>query len=110
MNPTELQQKLGKAAERARKWKGEHRRLEGISRGETRKRDTRRKIWIGAWVLKEMRDNSALRQKFAEHIRTAKLRNGEAALFAEFIDAAPERADARAGAVCPRTPEDTDAR
>lgn len=109
MDRTELELKLEKAKERARKWQGEHRRLEGIKRGETRKRDTRRKIWIGAWTLNEMRENHELRQKFAAHIRTAKLRKGEAELFADLIDAS-ERADARAGAVCPRTPEDTGAR
>jgi len=110
MERTELELKLEKAKERARKWQGEHRRLEGIKRGEHRKRDTRRKIWIGAWALNEMQKDLALREKFAAHLGTVKLRKGEADLFADFVDRKDERADARAGAVCPRTPEDTTAR
>jgi hypothetical protein len=107
MDRETIEERLEKAKQRAQKWQGEHRRLEGIKRGETRRRDTRRKIWAGGWLLNVIKEDAGLREKFAAHLRTTKFRKGEAELFADLIGVSLDRADARAGAVCPRTPEDT---
>ena len=86
MDRDDLEARLRQARERAQKWKGEHQRLEGIKRVSDRKRETRKKIWAGGWLLAAIKDDPILRQKLAEHLRTVKFRKGERDLFADVLD------------------------
>lgn len=85
MDRENLEERLRMARERAQKWKGEHQRLEGIKRISDRKRETRKKIWAGGWLLSAIKDDPIIRRKFAEHLRTVKFRKGERDLFADLL-------------------------
>ncbi len=85
MDRESLEERLRVARERAQQWKGESQKLEGIKRVSDRKRETRKKIWAGGWLLKAIKDDPIIRQKFAEHLRTVKFRKGERDMFADIL-------------------------
>jgi len=85
MDPEKLQERLQQAKARAQRWKGESTRLEGIQRGEDRRRQTRKKIWVGGWLLKAIAEDAMLRQKLLEHLRTVKFRKGEREMFVDLL-------------------------
>jgi len=89
MDRENLEARLHQARERAQKWQGERQRLEGIKRGDDRRRDTRKKIWAGGWLLNTIKDDAIIRQKFTEHLRTVKFRKGERELFADVLGEEP---------------------
>ncbi len=86
MDRTSLEERVARAKQQAQRWKGEAQRLEGIQRVTDRKQETRRKIWIGAWTLREIEKDPALRAKLVAHLRTVKFRRGEKELFSEFLN------------------------
>ena len=91
MDLKKLEERRQLAEQRVQQWQGEKTRLDGIKRGEERKQDTRRKIWVGGYFLNKMREDAALRQSFIEHLRTLKFRGNDRELFREFLqqDAGP---------------------
>jgi hypothetical protein len=85
MKHRSLDERLAAAKNRAARWLGEVEHLEKVGFVIEKKRETRRKIWVGAWALNEMKKDRALLRKFVEHLRSAKLRKGEAELFEELL-------------------------
>src|SRR5262245_38259061 len=85
MDRESLEERLRQARERAQKWTGESQRLEGIKRVSDRKRETRKKIWAGGWLLNAIKDDPIIRRKFAEHLRTVQFRKGERDMFADVL-------------------------
>ena len=61
-------------------------RLDGIKRSEDRKRETRKKIWVGAWALNEIAKDPSLRAKLVAHLRTVNFRKGERELFEDLLN------------------------
>jgi hypothetical protein len=86
MDRENLLERIRHAKERAQKFKGEHQRLEGRLKHVDRKRDARRKIWAGGWLLKAIQSDAELREKLKQHLRTANFRKGEQDLFADLLD------------------------
>jgi hypothetical protein len=86
MDKPTIEERMRVAKERAQRWKGEAERLEGIKRSRERKEETRRKIWAGGWLLREIASDAALRARLVAHLQSAKLRRGERELFADLIN------------------------
>jgi len=86
MDRSVLEERMRIARERAAKWKGEEQRLDGIKRSEDRKRETRKKIWVGAWALNEIAKDPSLRAKLVAHLRTVNFRKGERELFEDLLN------------------------
>jgi hypothetical protein len=89
MDRESLEERLRAARERAQRWKGESERLEGIKRVSDRKRETRKKIWAGGWLLNVIKDDAIIRRKFTEHLRSVKFRKGEREMFSDVLGDAP---------------------
>ncbi len=96
MDRSALEERMRIAKERSAKWRGEEERLGGIKRSEDRKRETRKKIWVGAWALGEIARDPALRDKLIAHLRTVKFRRGERELFEDLLNDAAATAAAAA--------------
>lgn len=86
MSKLSIDERVAKIKERTQRLKGEQQHLEGIIRSIDRKQQTRRKIWVGGWLLNEIAKDEALRQRLVAHLRSAKFRQGERDLFDDLLN------------------------
>ena len=82
-------ERLREARERVQRLTAERRRAGGIKSAMARKREARRRLLAGAWLLEAVEGDEVLRQRFAEHLKTARLRKSERELFADEFGKSP---------------------